>query len=255
MEADVREVLVDRLYHDPQFADFYDLDNTWWPEDDYCRSLVRDAASVLDLGCGTGRLAAALAAEGQVVVGVDPARPMLDIARSRTAGGQVRWIEGDARNLNLERRFELVLLTGHAFQVFLTRDDQMAVLKTIARHLSPGGRFLFDTRNPFAKEWLEWGQQDSTRFLAHPEFGEVKAWNTAVYDQDTGNVTYDTSYLVTSTGQLISTQSVIQFTPQPVLAAMMADCGLVVDQWRGDWAGGAFTAASREIIPLGRLAR
>jgi SAM-dependent methyltransferase len=251
----VQETPVDRIYHDPQFADFYDLDNTWWPEDDYCCALAQDAASVLDLGCGTGRLAAALAVDGHVVVGVDPARAMLDIARSRATGGLASWIEGDARHLNLGRGFELVLLTGHAFQVFLTRDDQMAVLKTIVRHLSPNGRFLFDMRNPFAKEWLEWGAQNSIRFLTHPKLGEVKAWNTAVYDQDTGHVAYDTNYLVTSTGQMLSAQSVIQFTPQPVLAGMMADCGLVVDEWLGDWAGGKFTSASREIIPIGRLAR
>ena len=251
----MHETFVDRLYQDPQLAEFYDLENTWGQDDACCRSLAQNAASVLDLGCGTGRLAAVLAVDGRVVVGVDPNRPMLDIARSKTTGGLASWIVGDARDLNLDRSFELVLLTGHAFQVFRTRDDQLAVLKTIARHLSPKGRFIFDMRNPFAKEWLEWGTQDSIRFLAHPKLGEVKAWNTAVYDQDTGNVTYDTNYLVTSTGQLFSAQSVIQFTPQPAVAAMMANCGLVVDEWLGDWAGGKFTPASREIIPMGRLAR
>jgi SAM-dependent methyltransferase len=250
----VTSALVDHLYHDPRLADFYDLENAWGPEDDCCRALARDASSVLDLGCGTGRLASALASDGRMVVGVDPAAAMLDIARSKNSGGRASWVRGDARNVRLDRKFDLILLTGHAFQVFLTWEDQMAVLKTIAMHLAPEGRFIFDMRNPLAKEWLEWGAQDSIRFLAHPKWGEVKAWNTAVYDQDAGHVTYDTNYLATSTGQLLSANSMIQFTPQPVLAAMIADCGLMVDQWLGDWEGNPFTSASREIIPIGLLA-
>ncbi len=49
------------LYDDPGLAQFYDLANRWGPDFDFCRHLARDASSVLDLGCGTGELAAALA--------------------------------------------------------------------------------------------------------------------------------------------------------------------------------------------------
>jgi SAM-dependent methyltransferase len=250
----VTATLFDQLYHDPQLADFYDLENTWGPDDDYCRSLAQDTSSVLDLGCGTGRLASVLANDGRVVVGVDPSDSMLDIARSKNSGGRASWIQGDARDMKLDRKFGLILLTGHAFQVFLTSHDQLTVLRTIALHLAPTGRFIFDMRNPQAKEWLEWEAQDSIRFLNHPTLGEVKGWNTAIHDQVSGNVTYETNYLVISTGQLFSAKSAIQFTPQLVLETMIADCDLVADQWLGDWTGSPFTSASREIIPIGRLA-
>jgi ubiquinone/menaquinone biosynthesis C-methylase UbiE len=146
----------DKLYRDPQIADFYDLENVWGIDDDYCQTLAVSASSVLDLGCGTGRLATALASEKRAVVGVDPAKAMLDIARAKKSGDKVTWIEGDARELRLDREFDLVLLTGHAFQAFLNETDQRAVLKTIAKHLAPNGRFIFDSRNPVAEEWLEW---------------------------------------------------------------------------------------------------
>ncbi len=75
----------DRLYQDAELAQFYDLENDWAADQDYCRELACEARSVLDLGCGTGRLAAELAG-GREVVGVDPAEPMLDIAaRARVA--------------------------------------------------------------------------------------------------------------------------------------------------------------------------
>jgi len=106
---------------------------------------------VLDLGCGTGMLGCRIAEEVQPVTGLDPAAGMLRVARSRAGAGKVEWIEGDARHLDLGRQFKLIYLTGHAFQVFLTDDDALAMLQGAARHLSPKGRLAFDTRNPIAR--------------------------------------------------------------------------------------------------------
>jgi ubiquinone/menaquinone biosynthesis C-methylase UbiE len=243
----------DKLYRDPQLVDFYDLENTWGKDDDYCLALAASASSVLDLGCGTGRLTTALLSESRMVVGVDPAKAMLDIARAKTFGTNIEWVEGDARELRLDRQFDLVLLTGHAFQVFLSEADQRAVLKTIANHLAPNGRFIFDSRNPLAEEWLEWGHEESMRKLMHPQFGKVDAWNTARHDPATNNVIYTTGYLVSATGRLLTAESHIQFSSQLGLSTMIAECGLQVDQWLGDWSGNSFTPSSQEIIPIGRL--
>jgi ubiquinone/menaquinone biosynthesis C-methylase UbiE len=243
----------DRLYRDPHLVDFYDLENGWGKDDDYCLALAASASSVLDLGCGTGRLATALASKNRIVVGVDPGKAMLDVARAKKSGDAVTWIEGDARELGLDREFDLVLLTGHAFQVFLSEADQRAVLKTVAKHLAPNGRFIFDSRNPLAEEWLEWGPENSRRKLIHPQYGAIEAWNTAMYDKSTNNVTYSTNYLVSSTGRLFTAESHIHFTPQSKLAKMIKECGLEVDQWIGDWIGNSFEAHSPEIIPIGRL--
>ena len=76
----------DRLYRDPALAQFYDLENGWAPDLDYCRHLAEDAASILDLGCGTGLFATRMA-DGRRVVGADPAAAMLEIARNRPSRG------------------------------------------------------------------------------------------------------------------------------------------------------------------------
>lgn len=246
------EATDDRLYQDPDLARFYDLDNRWGPDLDYCVRLATDARSVLDLGCGTGQLAANLA-ETRGVVGVDPATAMLDIARSRPGGERVTWIEADARSVRLGRRFDLVVLTGHAFQVFLTKEDQDAVLSTIAAHLAPGGRFVFDTRNPAAEAWHGWSPEQSRRRLEDPELGPVEAWNDAVHDAASGIVTYRTHYRIEGSGRHVSAASRIRFTAREPLAAMLTAAGLAVEEWLGDWRGGTFRPTSREIIPLGRL--
>jgi ubiquinone/menaquinone biosynthesis C-methylase UbiE len=242
----------DLLYDDPDLVSFYDLENSWGADFDFYAKLAGEAKSVLDLGCGTGELAAALA-DGREVVGVDPAGAMLEIARRRPGGGRVSWIEGDARALALGHRFDLVLLTGHAFQVFLTAKDQLAVLTTIARHLNPRGRFLFDSRNPAFEAWKSWAPERSRRALTHPVFGAVEAWNDVDYDAATGIATYETHYRVVASGRHLAARSQIRFTSKEELEALISEAGLHITGWFGDWQGSPWTQASKEIIPLGGL--
>jgi SAM-dependent methyltransferase len=245
----------DRLYDDPELAGFYDAENGWGDDLEFCRRLSAGCSSVLDLGCGTGLLAASLAADGAVeAVGVDPAAAMLDIARGRPGGARVRWVQGDARRVRLDRSFDLVVLTGHAFQVFLAPEDRAAVLRTISAHLSPAGRFVFDTRNPAAEEWREWTPAASKRTIAHTGLGPVVAWNDVACDTMTGIVTYETCYRIVADGRVLSARSRIAFPSQPELARLIDEAGLVVDAWLGDWSGAAWSPTAREIIPSGRKA-
>ena len=240
------------LYDDPELAQFYDSRGTARPDFDYCTRLARKAASVLDLGCGTGELAAGLTAN-RSITGVDPAGAMLAIARQRDGGDQVEWIEADARTVRLGERFDLVLLTGHSFQVFLTDEDQAAVLATIALHLKPNGRFIFDTRNPDCPARKTRSSDETSRRFRHPRLGNIEAWNESTFDGATGILTYQNAYRVLNTGEVFSANARIRYTPQPDLAAMIADAGLAVDDWLGDWTGARFHPTSPEIIPIGRL--
>ncbi|MGE0717868.1 MAG: class I SAM-dependent methyltransferase [Alphaproteobacteria bacterium] len=246
--------VADDLYGDPDLAQFYDLENGWAADFDHCRGLAAAGAAVLDLGCGTGLFAATLAAEqGCRAVGVDPAAAMLDIARGRPGGDRVRWIVGDARTLRLDERFDLVVLTGHAFQVFLTPDDRAAALGTIARHLAPGGRFVFDSRNPALGKWRGWTPDRSRRSIDHPRLGRVDAWNDVTEDAATGIVTYDSFYEIAATGRRLASRSQIAFPGRDEIATLVDDAGLAVESWLGDWTGAPWTPASPEIIPVGRL--
>jgi SAM-dependent methyltransferase len=242
----------DQLYHDAELVDFYDLENEGGADFEYCVALAKEAGSVLDLGCGTGLLAAALA-EGRQIVGVDPAAAMLDVARKRPGGATVKWIEADARSVRLGRAFDLVVLTGHAFQVFLTDKDRQSVLETIALHLSPNGRFIFDTRNPARQEWLEWTPAQSQRMLEHPRHGDVRAWNDVRRDSAEG-FTYWTFYEIAAAQRTLSAQSRIAFPAKAGLEELISGAGLAVGQWLGDWHGAPYADMAPEIIPIGRLA-
>ncbi len=245
----------DPLYEDAALARFYDLDVEWGADRDFCLDLARGAGSVLDLGCGTGALALRIAAETDATVtALDPAAAMLDIARSRKGAERLDWVQADARRADLGRSYDLILMTGHAFQVFLTSDDRARCLATIARHLAPGGRFIFDSRNPRLREWEDWRPDLSRRILNDPQIGQVEAWNDVCWDATYRIVTYETVYRTSVDGREYRATSRIAFPDLDELTSQIAEAGLEVERWFGDWSGGQVDAESPELIPYGRRA-
>ncbi|MEP7003003.1 MAG: class I SAM-dependent methyltransferase [Chloroflexota bacterium] len=95
--------------------------------------------SVLDAGCGTGRIARELARRGVTVVGVDIDDDMLATARRKAP--ELKWICADLANVELERTFDLILLAGNVL-IFLSPGTEGQVLENMARHLAPGGKIV-----------------------------------------------------------------------------------------------------------------
>jgi SAM-dependent methyltransferase len=96
----------------------------------------RTPASVLDAGCGTGRVAIELARRGVEVVGVDIDASMLATARDK--GPDVEWHEHDLATLDLGRTFDVVVLAGNV-PIFTAPGTQPAVVRGCARHVAAQG--------------------------------------------------------------------------------------------------------------------
>ena len=102
-------------------------------EADYVAALL-PSGSVLDAGCGTGRVAVELAGRGYDVVGVDSDASMLDVARRH----DLPWVLGDLATLDLGRTFDLVVCAGNVM-VFLAPGTEADVIRRLSAHLAPGG--------------------------------------------------------------------------------------------------------------------
>jgi len=242
--------MVDAIYSEPRLAVLYDRFNP--PGADtafYVRLAGTDSKRILDVGCGTGQLACALAERGHAVTGLDPAAAMLAVARRRPGGDSVRWIQGDARSAVLAERFDLAIMTGHAFQVFLEDSDVRAVLQTMRRHLAPGGRFAFENRNPLAREWEEWNTEASRERVRIDGVGEVEVCYRVVEVRDRF-VTFETQHLFVDSGETATSPSTLRFMMKEELAGHLAQAGFTDIVWLGDWNGGPFTPESREIIAI-----
>ena len=174
------------------YAQTYEATVADWPgEIDFYRDLAAEVhgkgQAVLEVACGTGRVAIQLAREGFAVVGLDLSEAMLDVAREKSAGlDNIRWAQGDMRSFDLEEAFGLAIIPGHSFQNLLTAADQAACLASIRRHLVPGGQLVVHLDHP-EMDWLggltgdQGGVFEETQRFTHPRTGSevrtLQAWS------------------------------------------------------------------------------
>ena len=96
-------------------------------------------ASVLDAGCGSGRVARELARRGMDVVGVDPDRSMIETARRLAPG--LTWVLGDMAEVDLGRRFDVVVMAGNV-PLFTPEGSRAGLVAGCGRHVAVHGSLV-----------------------------------------------------------------------------------------------------------------
>ena len=136
--------------------------------------------SVLDAGCGTGRVGRELARRGFEVAGVDLDDVMLQTARAKAP--YVAWTLGDLATVGLGRRFDAIVMAGNVM-IFLTPGAESAVVANMARHLHPGGYLVAGFQIMRGRLTLE--QYDGMAASAGLQLAERWAtWDCGVWQPD-----------------------------------------------------------------------
>lgn len=159
---------------------------------DFYLGLARETGGpVLDVGCGTGRVAVPLADDGHDVLGVDLSAPMLRIAeeRRRTLPAEVAarlsLAQADMTTLSLGRDFALIVAPFRVFQFLLTTEAQRRALTAFRSHLRPGGRLVLDLFDPLLDKvapGAEFPMRPSE--LVHPKSRNRVVWEASGRSQD-----------------------------------------------------------------------
>jgi len=130
----------------------YDAFNTPYQDDlpFYLAEARKARGPVLELACGTGRLTIPLKKAGIDITGLDLAAPMLRRAKAKAAaaGLRIKFIKADASRFRLGRLFNLIFIPFNSMQHMLSRAEIEGLFGSVAAHLAPGGRFIFDVFNP-----------------------------------------------------------------------------------------------------------
>jgi SAM-dependent methyltransferase len=224
--------MADALFEEPRLARVYDpLD----PDRDDLLVYVAIAAefgarSVLDIGCGTGTFACLLAGRGVDVIGVDPAGASLEVARAKPGAERVRWLRCDAASLP-PLSVDLATMTGNVAQVFVTDAEWDAALRSARAALRPGGRLVFETRDPAVQAWRQWNRAGSLSRAVVPGAGAVESWSE-VTDIRGDLVSFRSIFTFEADGVTLTSESTLRFRQRDEVADSLMAAGFIVDDLR-----------------------
>jgi SAM-dependent methyltransferase len=243
--------MVDRQFADAEIAAWYDqLEATDDRADfDFYLPLLLAADTVLDVGCGTGALLHRARAAGHTgrLCGLDPGEGMLAQARRHP---DIEWVLSDLGSVGWEREFDLIVMTGHAFQVLLTDDEVLATLSGARSALTGRGRFVFETRNPVARAWQRW-TPDHVQETVDESGGVVRTWHEV--DRPIGEfVSFTSVFTGPQWDQPQYSRSTLRFLDIARLGEFLVAAGLAVERRYGDWDEQSFDETSPEIITVAR---
>jgi hypothetical protein len=173
---------------------------------------------------------------------------MLEQARRRQ---DIGWILGDIMSVEQKRAFDLIVMTGHAFQVLVTDAELRATLTAIRELLTDDGRFVFETRNPIVRAWESW--TSAKRGEVSDRDGAIVRMGTEVHLPIVGEtVSFTHTFTSPSWDRPQSSLSTLRFLGVETLSEFLADSGFAIEKQFGDWDGQPFTAHSPEIITIAR---
>ena len=243
--------MVDRLFSEPSLAGLYDAFCAGRPDFGFYLPLVMSARNVLDVGCGTGELLHLAREPGHTgrLCGLDPAAAMLGQARKRQ---DIEWFLGDLASVDWCREFDLVVITGHAFQVFVEDDQLGESLTAIRSALTEEGRFVFETRNPLARGWENWTADNAVE-VVHD--GRTVRMVNEVEMPVTGElVSFTTTFTSPSWNRPQISRSTLSFLGVDSLSSFLSGAGMEIEEQFGDWDRQVLTDTSPEIIAVAKRA-
>lgn len=224
--------MADEAFTNPRLAALYDpLDPDRSDLEPYARMAEEfGARRVLDIGCGTGVFALLLAARGIDVVGVDPALASLDVARGKPGGERPRWICGDATALP-PLRVDLATMTANVAQAIVDPVVWRRTLRGAFEALRPGGRLVFETRDPAYRAWEGWNRDDSYQCREIPGVGPVESW-VELLGVNGRLVSFRGVCVLAANGEVLTSESTLRFRERDEIERELVAEGYVVEDVR-----------------------
>lgn len=220
---------IDAHYDNPKLAAIYDYDSGWSVDREFYLSLSGHIPlKILDLGCGTGLICDAYAKRGHQVTGVDPAQSMLEIARNKPNGQKIQWIQSFAQDYSSDNLYDLIIMTGHAFQVLLEEADIKSTFEVMRKHLAVGGRIVFESRNPD----IDWSSRWNTKSDFDLPNGRV-CEERQVIKTELNYIYFKTSYHFPH--ETLVSDSKLRFWTLSEIESYLISAGLKIEKLYGDW--------------------
>lgn len=152
--ADTESIHYDGRHYDLMYSNCYRIPNWSNPDISFLNNMADQYGNpILELCCGTGRIAVPLAEKGWQITGIDSSESMLEVAKRKSS--KVNWLKADVRNFEIEDKFSLIIFPLNSICHLLTIEDLELCFQCVKKHLKPEGRFIVDIFNFYTKASLE----------------------------------------------------------------------------------------------------
>jgi SAM-dependent methyltransferase len=206
---------------------------------------------ILELACGTGRIAIPIAERGFDISGIDVSEGMLNQARAKIQGKEldVDFIHADIRNFELDKTFNLIIFAYNSLAHIHDLESFEALCDSIKRHLAPDGRFIVDMFVPKMKYFV---RESSNRYpvteFPNPDGdGTVVISENNVYDNATQINHVKWYYRIGDAPEQVRELNMRIYFPRE-LEALLTYNGFQIERKYGDFQGNDFTSESPKQI-------
>ena len=220
----------------------------------WTRAAAAAGGSVLELGCGTGRVLLPVGRSGTAVVGIDLSDRMLARARARVKrarlGARVQLVRGDIRRLPFpDGRFALVMAPYGILQSLTSDADLRATLRAVAATLEPGGRFVMELVADLPA-WQEYAEVTKLRGWRPGKRAHVSLVESVRQDRRRGLTLFEQTFVETRGRAKRSQRFTLAFRTLSVaqMASRLSRAGFQVTARLGSYEGDPWTKASETWI-------
>ena len=248
-----------------QWAEVYDSVYAYVTEDipfyiDEARSA---GGSVLELGCGTGRVAIPIAQAGIEIVGLDSSQAMLEVARRKAKKAPrargLRLVDADMRDFSLDEVFDLVIIPFRGFLSLLSVEDQVRTLANVRAHLAPGGKLAFNIFVPDLNMLVQEGDVAyHLRDVTDSDTGRrLVVWHQSAYDNH--NQIIDARVIVDElgvdgvVGMRFYRDFQLRYSHRWEIRHLLEVCGFEIVDLFGDFERSPFDETSTEMVWVARV--
>lgn len=215
---------------------------------------------ILELGCGTGRVALPIARSGKGVVGLDRSRELLDVFRAKlgdeeaAVAERIRLVEADMVDFSLGQMVGAVFIPYRSFQHLLDRSDQERALQAIRQHLEAGGRLVFNAYDPLgdiAREGLCCPLRKDLDFFDDRTGHAVAVYYSRQVDPQVQIIEQEFIFEEfdgegVSLGRWMNWLQ-LRWTPQGEMAHLLERCGFHIEALYGDFEGAPYAGYGEQV--------
>lgn len=210
--------------------------------------------TILELACGTGRIAIPLAEQGFRVTGIDISESMLEVAAKKSS--QLEWLQADVGNFDIGKKFSLIIFPYNSMLFCSERENIDSCLSCVRKHLKTGGKFVIDVLNPSPEYLINLFMCKNKELLSTFEDpdgkGTIVVTRTREYDPAKQMVTQKRFFKLPGEAQEIVEEIKYHLYFPQEIETLLKYNGFQVESKFGDYQGTTFTSSSpKQLIVSG----